>query len=122
MFNEGLAPVKINSKWSYINDRGKIIIKTNFDKVGPFKEGLAPFVLNNKQGYINKKGEIIIKPQFALHYKSPNHPGFKDGMASVNINNKVGFINRVGKVVIEPKYDQVRDFNEGLSVVGMKKE
>lgn len=119
-FSEGLAIIKFNNKWCYINKTGKLVMKTDFDDIGPFDEGLAPFILNSKQGYINKEGKIVISPIFNLH-KSPNYPGFKEGLAAVNINNKVGFINKLGQVVIKPAFDTVTYFSDGLVKVGMGK-
>ena len=40
-FVEGLAQVKINNKWGFINPAGSIVIKPQFDETDRFSEGLA---------------------------------------------------------------------------------
>lgn len=119
-FSNGIASVKMENKWCYINKAGKIVLKTNFNGVGPLKEGLASFSIDGKQGYINKNGSMIIEPKFDNH-TFPNYAGFYDGMAAVNINNKVGFINRSGSLVIRPDFNVVTQFSDGLVKVGIKK-
>ncbi|HEY9598601.1 MAG TPA: WG repeat-containing protein [Cyanophyceae cyanobacterium] len=40
-FSEGLARVKINSKWGYIDKTGKIIVQPQLDEADSFSDGLA---------------------------------------------------------------------------------
>jgi predicted DNA-binding WGR domain protein len=71
-FYEGMAAVKINRKWGYINKKGQLIIKPVFDRTWRFSDGLAAVVSKGKHGYINKAGKIVIKPVFKEAYPFSN--------------------------------------------------
>ena len=53
-FKEGLAAVRLNRKWSFINTKGELIGNGNlwFDDVWDFDEGFAIVILNGKYYYI----------------------------------------------------------------------
>ena len=67
-FSEGLAKVWIGDfytgNYSFINKKGKVVIKPKYDDVGDFSEGLAIVEKSNKWGFINKKGKEIVKPKY----------------------------------------------------------
>jgi hypothetical protein len=81
-------------KWKYFNNKGKVLLKTNFDYCGDFIDGLAKVSKNDKFGFINKKGKLVVP----LKYDDADD--FSDGLAEVEINNRFGFINNKGKLVI----------------------
>jgi len=59
-FSNGLAIVKLNGKYGYIDITGKVVIDIKYDKLGYFnRNGLAKVELNGEQFYINKKGERV---------------------------------------------------------------
>jgi len=47
-FSEGLAAVKINGEWGFIDKTGKLIIEPQFDRAGSFFEGLAAVNIGGK--------------------------------------------------------------------------
>ena len=53
--SNGLAYVKLNGKYGFIDQTGKIIIPLKYDYVGDFFDRLAYVELNGKYGFINKK-------------------------------------------------------------------
>ena len=55
-FSEGLAPVKKNGKWGFINTKGDLVIPCEYDFAYSFSNGVALVELNNKYGYIDKYG------------------------------------------------------------------
>ncbi len=110
-FSEGLAPIKINDYWGFINTKGQIAIKPDLQFALWFKEGLAPVKIDGKWGYINKANKLVIKPQFTEALN------FQDGLAAVSIKNKTGFINKSGKIVIPAQYDVAESFSNGLAKV-----
>ncbi|MBC7475038.1 MAG: WG repeat-containing protein [Candidatus Sericytochromatia bacterium] len=91
--NDYLYPVRIDNKFGFINNKGKIIIKPEFEKAGTFFEGLAPFSQDDKSGFIDKSGKIIIKPEFdKVGY-------FLNNLAPVLIKNNLLLINKSGNIV-----------------------
>lgn len=112
-FKEGLAAVKINNNWGFVDKSGMIVInkeilkaKTaiqttpSFEGVSDFSEGLAVAVVRGKYGYINREGQWIIKPE--LRHASP----FKNGKAFVLFEKKNGwnYIDKNGKVLFAHFY------------------
>ena len=67
-FSEGLAIVKIDYDYGFINKDGEIVINPQFDGAGNFSEGLSGVVIGDEFGFINKDGEIVINPQFDHYY------------------------------------------------------
>lgn len=76
-FHEGLAAIKKDNQWGFINTRGDIVVDFRDDLVTSFIDGYKyPFfnndrcLINEKRdgilyfGYINKTGEIVVRPEF----------------------------------------------------------
>ena len=57
-FSEGLAEVKLNGKYGFIDKTGKEIIPIKFDYTSGFKNGRAGVKLEGKWGYIDKQGNF----------------------------------------------------------------
>ena len=135
-FSEGLAFVYYfefdnefkYDKWKagYIDKNGKVVIPLGDGGVasGPsgsaFSDGLAHISLDNgEEFYINHNGDRIIQ----LKGEDRNGFNFREGLAIVsdynskNMTSKYGFIDKNGDEFIPVKYDEVRDFCEGLAAV-----
>ena len=56
VFSEGLADVRLNGKWGFIDKSGKVVIPFKYDDALPFSEGFAVVELDGKDGYIDKNG------------------------------------------------------------------
>ena len=112
-FSEGLAAVKKDGKWGYINTKGEQIIecKFDFDMGNGFSEGLAGVKKDGKWGFINTKGEQIIECE--LEWKG----GFSEGLARVLKDGQWGYINTKGEWAIECKFGYAHDFKKGLAEV-----
>lgn len=104
-FSEGLAAVRRDGKWGYINLKGEEVIPCQFSDAfppGQFSEGLACVVderseednklWNKRVGFINKKGEFVITgdyfteaPTLGTVWEDESHklPSFKDGKCAV---------------------------------------
>ena len=112
-------PVCLDGKTVYINENGRVVLKTDFDygwsDSNSFSEGLAAFKENGKYGFIDETGKIVIKP--SLDYVVA---GFSEGLALIKIDSKYGFINRTGKIVVQPQYDKARNFENGLALVAVE--
>jgi len=109
---EGRCGIRRDGKDGYIDYKGRLVVKNQFDLVGPFIEGLAWVQLNNRTGYINKAGQYVINPQFS------GARDFHEGLAAVHVDSGWGFINKAGQFVIKPTFQSVTsDFSDGLAGV-----
>jgi hypothetical protein len=122
-FNEGLAAVKIDGQWCYIDETGEVVVRINgFDSAGAFTEGLASVGMNKRTsdgqekmayGYIDRTGRVVIPPQYDETY------GFSEGLGRVVVNGKWGFIDKKGQMVIEPQFTTAYWFSEGFASVAL---
>ena len=118
---EGLAVVKKDGKYGYINTKGEQVVECKFDDANGFKEGLAT-VRNNYSGFtINAKGNFVVYDEnnnrIEISGKFDEAYSFTEGLAKVKKGSKYGFINTKGEQVIECKFDYADDFREGLARV-----
>ena len=58
-FHDGLAIVKLNGKYGFIDKTGKEIIPLIYDSAGDFSEGVANVKSNGKWITIDQTGEEI---------------------------------------------------------------
>jgi hypothetical protein len=82
----------------FIDNMGKVVIKTKYDYVGDFNCGLAYFRDSLTSGYIDTNGKIIISGN---NYCSD----FNEGLAAYFDNNKLCFIDITGQKVLFPKFE-----------------
>ncbi len=67
-FKNGLARVKIDSKWGFINAKGEIVISPAYTDATPFDEfGLSRVEIKDKWGIINTSGKVIIPIEFIVN-------------------------------------------------------
>jgi hypothetical protein len=99
----GLAMVKANNQWGYVDVEGNIKIFNETDKTYKFSNGLAIGRKKGKVGFLNNQGEWAIQPQF-----NSARP-FKNGYAAVEIKNLWGLIDKEGNWIVEPTYEHIRD-------------
>ena len=95
-FKEGLAAVEIDDKWGFVDKKGNLVIKAQFDDIDEsFAEGLAAVKVGGKWGFINKRGEFVVKPKFDRAYS------FYHGTASVEIGEKWGLLFKNGMIIMD---------------------
>lgn len=64
-FSEGVAGVRIDGKYGFIDRRGVIVIAPRFDLVGEFRGGHAEALVGNRVGLIDRQGVWRLKPEHA---------------------------------------------------------
>jgi len=130
-FNSGLALVKLQQQFGYIDHSGKFVLKLpeEFLDVDEFHEDLAAVAAKDANGeihwgFIDRTGKIVIEPQFWVADKKlllSNRPRFSEGLAHVavgdEIHHKYGFINKAGQWIIKPQFRDAQDFNRGEAFV-----
>jgi len=135
-FYEGMAMVRRNGKYGYIDKTGKEVVKPQFDFAYPFSEGLAKVEKNGKYGFIDTKGRQVVDfiyKDFEIQIKeidptNPDEPKFRNGfydatgffnqgMAVVSKGAKMGVIDQEGNIIVPIKYDFVNQPSDGLVLV-----
>ncbi len=111
LFSEGLAAVKTDGKWGYVDKEGRFIIKARFDDASAFSCGLAGVAIDEKYGYINTNGEIVIDLQF------DGVASFIEERARVSVDEKCKYIDTEGSYISDALFDYGDDFSEGLACV-----
>ncbi|WP_139796242.1 WG repeat-containing protein [Sporomusa malonica] len=101
-FSEGMAPVKVNGKWGFIEKNGYITIAPRYDDVRQFSEGLAAVKFGNYWGYIDKSGQWVIEPAYldGGKYDKDLTMQFENGLAEVYAKRSE---NNYSKVFIDKK-------------------
>lgn len=94
-FSEGLAAVKKDGQFGYINTKGELVIPCQYQYASSFKEGLACVVKDeedNNISFIDAKGEI-------LHTKYPFNPWYyMGGSGQTYIGPAISFTNGVCEI------------------------
>ena len=62
--DDDYAIIALNGKYGFIGANGEILVKPNYDDVGPFSEGLARVRIGEKHGFIKTDGSYLVEPQF----------------------------------------------------------
>lgn len=84
-------------KIGFIDKKGKVVFKPQFDEFYGFNEGLGRIVIDDKWGFIDMKGHIVIPPKFDGAY------WFSEGLANVTLeNDDDAYIDRTGRIVYGP--------------------
>jgi hypothetical protein len=65
-FSEGLAAVRYQWRWMYIDETGEPKIDGNgvYQNLGNFSEGLGAVQIEGRIGFMNKDAEFVINPRF----------------------------------------------------------
>jgi hypothetical protein len=119
-FSDGVALVRLNDEWFYIDKSGKAIIKPQkFEKYENFKEGLAVVSTAGKYGYIDKTGKLAIPLRFGIA------KSFREGRAVVGFGpggaTDFGVIDRSGNFIVNPHFHKILDFNNGIALVDFER-
>ena len=108
-FSDGIAAVKKEGKWGYIDRLGQWIVQPQYAfSIGDYSSGLA-FIGNQ---FFNTSGDVAFgetKYENARNFS----PKGKNALAAVQVSGQWGFIDLNGEFVISPKYDNAGDFTDG---------
>jgi hypothetical protein len=110
-FSEGLAAVKVDEQYGFIDKKGKWAILPNYEYAYNFSNGFAR-VFNGKQyGFVDKKGKMLT----GFYYSFADN--FSEGLALVKVGEKYGYIDTNGKEIIPCIFVYAQPFSEGLAAV-----
>jgi WG containing repeat len=111
-FEFGLARVKLNGKYFFIDHEGRAATP-RFDGLFDFNDDMAAALVGDKVGYIRRDGSFALPPE----YYGTSGIDFQEGLVAVRIGGKVGFIDKAGSITVKPSYDDAYPFSEGLAMV-----
>lgn len=106
-FNEGLACVKQNNKWGFIDIKGNWIIDPKYLSAQPMRNGKAKVKSENGIGLIDSIGNIIVPTQFTYIEEWNNEYQVKSGA-------KKGLLKE-GWQLIPPKYSNINILGNELA-------
>lgn len=105
-FHEGLAGVKLNGSYGFINWQAEEHIPCKYEDISYFSERLACVKYMNKWGYIDTGGRAVRPCIYDEAYP------MSDGLALVRSQNKYGYINRKGEIIVPFIYDKADLFDK----------
>ena len=93
-FDDGLSRWMIGDKYGFINTRGEVVIKPEYDLTFNFSEGLAFVEKDGKYGFVDQTGKMVVEPQFYFA------KDFRNGLAKVGFAPQSwGYIDKSGHLV-----------------------
>jgi serine/threonine protein kinase len=135
-FHEGLALVRKNGKYGYVDVNGQIKISIKYKEAYSFNNGKALVLLGEESFYINKYGQRInaennseneakvsetnSQEDWKLDYSWVSW--FCEDLAVVKKAGKYGYVNQNGEIVISLKYSDARIFVNGRARVRLNNE
>lgn len=111
-FSEGLAAVRQDGLFGYVDENGNEVIKPEWKEAGYFSEGIA--IVKNSDGYggIDKTGKVVIK----CHYDYIR--SFQHGVAAAFYQDDYwGLLNKKGEELTTEKYSHIGGFHDGRASV-----
>lgn len=138
-FCDGLALVKIDGKYGFMDRSGKLVAPPKFDNADDFSGGRALVRINGKFGFIDTSGNFVVKPKFywvgefnenrALvilthcdKYDIQRAPfsslpaGYDSDYSDISQDMK-GYVDQSGTLIIKPRFEDAKNFYEGRALV-----
>ncbi|MDR3173028.1 MAG: WG repeat-containing protein [Treponema sp.] len=126
VFSEGLASVRINGLWGYIDRDGEWKILPRYGNACTFREGYAGVLLDGYGGFINRDGDMVFE-RVCVGLGPGNYLYFKEGRALIfgmpggelgdgGKGAKYGYFINDGRR-IPAIYDVASDFSGGFGRV-----
>lgn len=111
-YSEGLARVKLDGKYGFINLAKKEVIEIKYAEARDFSYGLAAVSVDGKKwGYINTSGKKVVD------FKLDEAHAFDEEYACAQKDKKWGMLDKYGNIAIPFKYDKSFYLNNGYARV-----
>ena len=81
-YSEGMAAVEKNGRWGFIDQKGREIVRPQYQDVLSYGESRAAVKKDGQWGFVDKRGKETVKPQY------DNVWSYKDGRATVEKDGK----------------------------------
>ncbi|MEO7427328.1 MAG: WG repeat-containing protein [Fibrobacteria bacterium] len=113
-FAQGLAPVRMEGLFGYIDTSGKPVIPPRYDFAGGFSENRAACLRDGKWGYLDVTGREVIPPAYS------SAGPFSEGLALVSAGENFSFIDTLGAALGLLRFTDARPFSQGMAAVRME--
>ena len=87
---DGIAPVKLNGKWGFIDSEGELLIDFQYEDANQFQNGLAPVKIDKYWVYIDSNNKVVIEDYF-----QEAKPFSEVGIAAVKKNDRWQYIELI---------------------------
>lgn len=123
-FMNGIARVKINGKYGYLDNQNKGVIYPNYKHIDLFKDHVARACVDASN--VKRMDNIFPQDRWYLindfgDNLTPSGYDFieygNEGFFPVREKNKWGFINQYGKKITDVKFTAVKEFKNGFAPV-----
>lgn len=117
-FQNGMAPVKKDGNWIFINTKGeetdKVYKEVILDNCGRYIIGEHIIVKSEDSAYEIYSKDWKLKAEIKCNKIDICT---SDGLIAICVDNKWGYVNTDGKIVIEPQYEDAKSFSNGVAAV-----
>lgn len=112
-FKEGMARIRKNGKYGYMNELGLVQVDYKYQEMHDFSDGMAAVKSGGKWGFIDKTGEEKIPLAYTMEPKD-----FSCGRAFVQgKNSKWGVIDFSNNLICQPVFEETGKFAGGYALV-----
>ena len=96
-FSDGLAAVRIDGRYGYIDAAGRVVIAPRYEAAGPFAGDYAEVWIDGRSGAIDRTGRLVVPAQFdrlvpftgGAFIARPLRPGAQKSSESVRLDGDV---------------------------------
>ena len=118
-FSNGLAPVKTNGKWGFIDRNNEFIISPTYDYVDSFRFGFALVKEGLEYFFINSKGQKMLTKLLETRFIQTKEDIPKDAL-NVKILEYLSIIEFLDQTVIVNDKDKKNYLKNLLKVEGLE--
>jgi len=143
-FDAGVAPVKRNGRWKFINRQGQVI-SPDYEEINELSDGLYVLKVKGRYGALDRFGQNRVEARYDYlgnfskgfaPYREAEKYGFvslsgyvhkaefdwisafnENGIAVVRKPSGFGLLHRSGRIVLETNYDQVLEAGNGVYIL-----
>lgn len=116
-FREGLARVRIYTKYGFIGPKGTLAVPVEFSGALPFSEGLAAVHVGGYHSRHMTQGRVRPFDPASPEFFYSKLPFSREKVPSMSGGKGWGYIDRQGRIVIPPGFDHAGSFVGGLAEV-----
>ncbi len=91
MPSDSLIKILNEGKWGYLDNKGKIFVKAEYEELDQITNGMIKVKKEGKYGFLNDKGELVIPCKY-----DRAGPFTESGTANITLEGKNGVVSKDG--------------------------